>query len=60
MGIAPEATVRCIKVLSDSGSGMLDHVVAGVNMVGMAKQNSPNNAMVASMSLGASAATVGG
>lgn len=92
VGIAPGATVRCIKVrhhhdgshtyilnpihtntllqipdpptmaqvLNDQGSGMLDHVVAGINMVGAEKRRTPGRAMVASLSLGAPAATVGG
>lgn len=59
VGIAPEATVRCIKVLGNDGSGMLDHVVAGINMVATEKRRTPGRAMVASLSLGASASTVG-
>lgn len=58
VGIAPSATIRCVKVLDDSGSGMLDHVVAGLNTVANAKRNNPNRAMVASLSLGAAASTV--
>jgi hypothetical protein len=60
VGVAPKATVRCIKVLGDDGTGMLDHVVAGLNMVATAKRDAPDRAMVASLSLGASAAVVRG
>jgi hypothetical protein len=59
VGIAPGATVRCIKVLGNDGSGMLDHVVAGLNTVATEKRKNPSRAMVASLSLGASASTVG-
>jgi len=38
VGVARDATVRCVKVLSDSGSGQLSHVVAGLNYVGRWKQ----------------------
>lgn len=60
VGTAPDATIRCIKVLNDVGWGMLDHVVAGINTVAEAKQRSPGNAMVTSLSLGAPAAIVRG
>lgn len=59
VGVAPGATVRCIKVLNDQGSGMLDHVVAGLNMVGRDKRANPAQRIVASLSLGASASTAG-
>ena len=39
---------------------MLDHVIAGLNMVAAEKRRSPSRAMVASLSLGAPASTVGG
>jgi hypothetical protein len=38
VGIAPDATVRCLKVLADTGSGQLFHVVAGLDYVGRWKQ----------------------
>ncbi|GAB5037204.1 serine protease [Nannochloropsis oceanica] len=53
VGVARDATVRCVKVLSDSGSGQLSHVVAGLNYVGRWKQANPNRMVVVSLSLGA-------
>ncbi len=53
MGIAPGATIRCIKVLDDSGSGSLSNVIAGINTVAGFKNANPSTPVVVSLSLGA-------
>lgn len=53
VGIAPAASIHCIKVLDDNGSGSLSNVIAGINMVVGYQKANPGRRMVASLSLGA-------
>jgi len=52
VGMAPAATVKCIKVLGGDGSGSLSGIVGGMDMVSQAKRASPNVPMVVNLSLG--------
>lgn len=54
VGAAPAATIRCIKVLGNDGSGSLSWIVAGMDMVAQAKRASPSVPMVVNLSLGSS------
>jgi len=54
-GIAKQASLKAVKVLSGSGSGSTAGVVAGVNYV--SNNKSPTRPSVASMSLGGGAST---
>jgi hypothetical protein len=53
VGIATDATIRCIKVLDDGGSGSLSNVIAGLNTVAGYQKANPSKRVVCSLSLGA-------
>lgn len=52
VGMAPAATVKCIKVLAGDGSGSLSSIVGGMDMIAQAKRVSPNLPVVVNLSLG--------
>ena len=51
-GVAKAATLRCIKVLNDRGSGSFSDILAGIEAVAEFKVARPSRRVVMSMSLG--------
>ena len=58
MGIAPDATVVCVKVLSDQGAGPFSDIISGLDYVASIKAANPNRRVVVSMSVGGAKDTV--
>lgn len=54
VGMAPSATVKCIKVLGGDGGGTLSDIMSGFDMVARAKRASPGTPIVVNLSLGSS------